>query len=257
MSKRKTQDIIIFLDETTSTNRYLQDLSQVEKLHEGTSVLASYQSAGRGCGKNTWESQKGKNVLFSTIFFPEMLPVDRQFYMSEIVSVSILGVLKEEVAKISERAATEFSVKWPNDILWRDQKIAGILIENVISGNKLAQTIIGAGININQDQFNDAPNAVSLKQIIGVEYDVNLMFTEFIRKLHFNYIKLLKNEFADIHTVYMGNLYRRSGLHPFQIKDGETFYAFIKRIEPSGIMILETEKGEERSFMFKEIEFIL
>ncbi|MCL1943172.1 MAG: biotin--[acetyl-CoA-carboxylase] ligase [Candidatus Azobacteroides sp.] len=254
---KKIQDIIIFLNETTSTNRYLQDLSQVEKLMEGTSVLALYQTAGRGHDRNRWESERGKNVLLSSIFYPDVLPVTKQFYLSEITSVSILQALKEETDSFDQKAASEFSIKWPNDIYWRDKKIAGILIENVIENNRIKQSIIGAGINVNQEKFvSDAPNPVSLKQIFGMDFNIHLIFTRIIKNLHFNYIKFLKNELPDIHSFYMDNLYRKDGMHPYQTSDGEKFYASVKRIEPFGALVLETEDGGEKSFLFKEIEFL-
>ena len=258
MNKKTTQDFLLFLEETDSTNRYLQDLSQREKPDEGTSVFTSYQTAGRGLCGNFWESEKGKNVLFSAIFYPNVLPVSEQFYLSEITSVSVLQALREETEPFDKKAASEFSIKWPNDIYWRDKKMGGILIENTIVNNQIAQTIIGAGVNINQEEFkSSAPNPVSLKQIIGAESDVESVFIRIIKNLHHNYIRILKNEFTSVHSIYMDNLFRKSGLHPFRSKEKELFYASVKRIEPCGTLVLETVDKEERTFMFKEVEFVI
>jgi len=248
---------IVYLDETDSTNRYLQDLSQQEKLEEGTSVFTLHQTFGRGLCGNSWESEKGKNVLFSSIFYPDM-PVSNQFYLSEIISLSILQALRKNTEPFDKNAAPEFSIKWPNDIYWREKKIAGILIENTVVDNRIVQSIIGAGVNINQEDFkSSAPNPVSLKQIIGTESDIRNVFIQIITNLYRNYIRILRDELNLIHSIYMDNLFRKSGLHPFLSKEKEIFYASVKGIYPSGALVLESEDKKERAFMFKEVEFVL
>ena len=251
------QDFLLFLEETDSTNRYLQELSQQKKLNEGTSVFALYQTSGRGLCGNSWESEKGKNILFSSIFYPIVLSASNPFYLSEVASISILQALKEAVEPFDKNAASEFSIKWPNDIYWQEKKMGGILIENTVVNNRIVQSIIGAGVNINQEVFkSSAPNPVSLKQIKGTDSDLRLIFICIIENLYQNYIRILKNDLNLIHSIYMDNLFRKNGLHPFLSKEKEKFYASVKRIEPSGALVLESEDKRERTFMFKEVEFV-
>ena len=157
---------LIVLDETDSTNRYISQLCNElqESVAELTTVTAEFQTAGKGQRGNTWEAERGKNLLFSFVLYPTFLEARRQFILSQIVSLSI----KEEL----DRWSDEITIKWPNDIYWRDKKICGILIENDLSGHFIGRSISGIGININQNEFHsDAPNPVSLKQITGQEHD--------------------------------------------------------------------------------------
>ena len=133
---------LIHISETNSTNNYLQSLCSKQKVEELTVVVADFQTSGRGQRGNSWESDSGKNLLFSIVIFPEFLEARRQFLISQIISLAI----KEEL----DTYTTDISIKWPNDIYWHDKKIAGILIENVLSGSTFSRAIIGMGLNINQ-----------------------------------------------------------------------------------------------------------
>ena len=255
---KKTTEIITFLEETTSTNQYLKDLSQLENLKEGFTAYAEFQTSGRGCGQNTWESQKGKNILFSTLFRPDFLPANQQFILSEIIALSILDILKEEAERIDAEAAAKFSIKWPNDIYWEDKKIAGILVENTISSDSIKQTIIGAGVNINQTSFsNEIPNPVSLKQILGCSIEKKAVFISILHNLHISYLRIIKNEYQSIHQDYMNNLYRKSGLHLYHSENDGYFKAYIKNIDSMGVLTLTSESGEDKTFLFKEITFCI
>ena len=114
---------LIALDETDSTNRYISQLCNElqESVAELTTVTAEFQTAGKGQRGNTWEAERGKNLLFSFVLYPTFLEARRQFILSQIVSLSI----KEEL----DRWSDEITIKWPNDIYWRDKKICGILID--------------------------------------------------------------------------------------------------------------------------------
>lgn len=158
MNEENEQPRIIRLEETTSTNNYLRGLVGKESLPEGSIVVTEYQTAGRGQVGNTWESEPGKNLMFSIILYPDFLPANRQFLISQIAALSVKETLDAYVDGIT--------VKWPNDIYWRDKKICGMLIENDLTGHSLYCSVIGIGININQREFlSDALNPVSLVQI--------------------------------------------------------------------------------------------
>ena len=144
---------LIVLDETDSTNRYISQLcnNPQKAVAELTTVSAEFQTAGKGQRGNSWEAEKEKNLLFSFVLYPTFLEARCQFILSQIISLSI----KEEL----DRWSDEITIKWPNDIYWRDKKICGILIENDLSGHFIGRCISGVGININQKEFHsDAPN---------------------------------------------------------------------------------------------------
>lgn len=246
---------LVALDETASTNQYLSQLCNQlqESVAELTTVTAEFQTAGKGQRGNTWEAEEGKNLLFSFVLYPSFLEARRQFILSQIVSLAI----KEELSRWSD----EITIKWPNDIYWKDKKICGILIENDLSGSRIGRCISGIGINVNQEVFrSDAPNPVSLKQITGNEHDRQELLTRILRRVQGYYIRLQSEGpdacAADIATRYARSLFRRRGFHPYRDANGK-FLARLLRVEPDGRFVLEDENGKERNYLFKEVQYIL
>jgi len=241
---------IIKIEETTSTLTYIRDLQKKEPLENGFTVYTDFQSAGRGQKGSSWESARGENLMFSTILFPDNLKANKQFILSQIVSLSIADVLSRETADIS--------IKWANDIYWKEKKITGILIENDIMDDMVFTSVLGVGINLNQEVFlSDAPNPVSLKQITGKKYDTEKVLTDIINSMESYFNKLSSSEdLTEIKQKYKQTLFRRKGLHPYSDNDG-TFYAEIYDVEDSGLLVLKTEAGELRKYAFKEVKFLL
>lgn len=235
----------IHLKEIDSTNRYLHDL----QTDEDTLVTADFQTAGRGQGTNKWESEAGKNITFSLLIHPKHIPARRQFLLSEVEAVAIKEVL--------DRYVDGISLKWPNDIYWNDRKLGGTLIEASLSRGGVTRCIFGTGININQTAFrSDAPNPVSLLQILGHEADREKILDEIIEAIYHYYDLLEGNQFAEISTRYHAALYRRTGFHPYRDADGD-FEASIVEVEDDGHLILVDRQGRFRSYAFKEVSFIL
>lgn len=238
---------IIHLDETTSTNNWLR--SHQAESDEGIIVVtADYQTDGRGQASNHWESERGKNLLFSIRFHPTAIPASQQFLVSMIVSVAVCETLSNY--------ATDFSIKWPNDIYWKDRKICGILIENRLSGQAILDTIAGIGMNINQAAFHsDAPNPVSLRQILGTDTErqevLDLFLTSF--KKHFQRVE--SGDTTSVKTAYKSALYRRNGYHTYSDRQG-CFEAKLVDIADNGTLFLEDVNGKQRSYAFKEVEFV-
>ena len=186
MNDKNETPKIIRLVETDSTNNYLREQSAKARLPEGSLVIADFQTAGKGQVGNSWESEAGKNLMFSILLYPDFLPANRQFLISQIASLSV----KETLEKYTDSV----TVKWPNDIYWKDRKICGMLIENDLSGQHLYCSVVGIGLNINQEIFrSDAPNPVSLTQITGKTYDREDVLVCFLR-IFFNYYFLLLQE---------------------------------------------------------------
>ncbi len=239
----------IHLTETASTNTYLQKLDAETNLSEGTIVFTDIQSAGRGQRGNSWESEPYRNLTFSLLLRPEHIPANEQFLLSQVVSLAIVDLLN--------RHAPGFSIKWPNDIYWEDRKIAGMLIENSLSGNTFSRAIIGIGLNINQEVFlSDAPNPVSLVQITGHTTPIESMLDQFIETFRTRYLETFSRSTQRIREEYFASLYRNDGLYPFSSNEG-TFQASIIGVEPDGHLILSTDSGEEKRFAFKEVSFLL
>ena len=238
--------------ETTSTNSYLAQLCKENKAKEYHTVIAEHQTAGRGQRGNSWEAEAGKNLTFSTVLYPTALEVKNQFLLSIIAAFSVIYALDSYTG--------DFSIKWPNDIYWKDKKIGGILIENELEGKYIVQSIIGIGLNINQKKFHSsAPNPVSLFQILGTEIDKMEVFKKVLSGILGGYMFLendMDKAWAVIQELYLNRLYRKEGYHPYRDEKGE-FMAEFQQVEPSGHLILKDEQGILRRYAFKEVEFIL
>lgn len=240
---------LIHISETNSTNNYLQSLCSKQKVEELTVVVADFQTSGRGQRGNSWESDSGKNLLFSIVIFPEFLEARRQFLISQIISLAI----KEEL----DTYTTDISIKWPNDIYWKEKKICGMLIENDLMGRNISQSIAGIGININQETFHSsAPNPVSLRQITGKEFDLFEILKNIVLRIQSYYSLLKKGNTESIVCQYEMSLFRKEGMHRFKDTNGE-FLARIIYVEPEGRLILEDEMLNKRGYMFKEVEYLL
>ena len=240
---------LIHISETNSTNNYLQSLCSQQKVEELSVVVADFQTSGRGQRGNSWESAPNKNLLFSTIFFPEFLEARRQFLISQIISLAI----KEEL----DTYTSDISIKWPNDIYWKEKKICGMLIENDLMGRNISQSIAGIGININQEIFHSsAPNPVSLRQVTGKEYDLFEILKNVMLRIQSYYSLLKKDDAASIACQYEKSLFRKEGMYRYKDANGE-FLARIVCVEPEGRLILEDEVLIKRGYMFKEVEYLL
>lgn len=247
MKHEKNVPQVVRLAETNSTNNYLRELSNKESLPEGSIVIADFQKKGRGQIGNAWESEAGKNLMFSLLIYPDFLPANRQFLISQIASLSVKEALGGYIDSVT--------VKWPNDVYWKNKKICGMLIENDLSGQHLYSSVIGIGINVNQKEFRSkAPNPVSLTQITGREYDREEVLKRFYR-IFFGYYNLLLQEKTDeIVAAYKAALYRGEGFWPYEDEKG-LFEARIQDIEPTGHLVLELADGSLRRYAFKEVSY--
>ena len=241
-----------FVETVDSTNNYLRrKLAAGYKAMEMLVVSTDNQTAGRGQRGNNWESEAGKNLMFSILIHPSFLPAARQFILSQAMSLTILNVLKD----ISPPHSHRFTVKWPNDIYYDDSKLCGTLIECDLQGKNIDNCIIGTGLNVNQTRFvSDAPNPISLRQIFGKEFDRNMLLTAIIKELADIYSQLTDGQATAVREEYTANLYRREGFHPYADAQG-TFHARIAGIEESGHLLLLDEEGTQRRYEFKEVRF--
>ena len=236
--------MIYHFDKLASTN----DEAVKATYTEGDIVWADVQSAGRGQRGHKWESRKGENITFSAIFEPTFLPATKQFLISEVVALAVVDALRYY--------GVGAKIKWTNDIYVGDRKLAGILIEHKLSGVNISRTIAGIGLNVNQLEFSaDLPNPVSMRQITRLELDCREVLERVAEKLMERYEMLRRGEEQQLQADYHELLYRRDALHWYFLPDGKAFRGTIRGVEPSGALIVENEKGEQRSYLFKEIEF--
>ena len=246
----------IHRNEVTSTNTYVKELlKEGIDLPELTVVEADFQTGGRGQQGNHWESEREKNLTFSLVCHPTFLQAADQFILSQTIAVAVYRTLSELTDGIS--------IKWPNDIYWNDRKVCGTLIECNLVGSTVKDCIIGTGINVNQTEFkSDAPNPVSLAQIIGFTLNRQHILNGVIQQFQELYEELKKPPHPPLggeplKSEYMQHLYRRERVHPYQEPNGEPFDAEIVDVEPAGYLVLKRTDGTVKKYEFKEIKYIL
>jgi BirA family biotin operon repressor/biotin-[acetyl-CoA-carboxylase] ligase len=240
---------LFFFENLPSTNARAARLIKNNYLPEGAIVFTNYQSDGKGQPGNKWESEDNKNLLISVVLFPTMIDPSEQFLISMTVSLGICDFLKRYIPVCK--------IKWPNDIYVNNDKIAGILIENTILGDKIENTIAGVGLNINQDKFlSDAPNPVSLKLLTGLNYDLTNCLSQLASDLDRRYKQLISEEFAGIRQEYLSQL---SGYKKWRsYRDRSGLYAGrIISVSDAGMLQIERETGGISEYSFKEVDFVL
>jgi BirA family biotin operon repressor/biotin-[acetyl-CoA-carboxylase] ligase len=233
--------------EVTSTNTLAMQMIKEGKAGSGLVLSTDYQTSGKGSGNNIWVSKKGKNILFSMIISPENIEPSKQFLITQIISLAIVYSLKNII--------DDLKIKWPNDIYAGDKKIGGILIQNTISLNTIAFSVIGVGINVNQRKFpREIPNPVSIINIINKTSDRDKLLHAILKNFDEIYRLSIDNQ-KEINAEYLKHLYRYNIFAGY--KSGEkTFTAKITGITQYGQLVTEDIYGKERIFNFKEVTFI-
>ena len=239
---------LLFFENLPSTNTYASDLLKNTNLQEGTIIYTNYQPEGRGYSGTKWESEDGKNLLISILLFPSFINPEDQFSISMTISLGICDFLMRDIP--------DCFIKWPNDIYVNNDKIAGILIENSVSGNKIDFTIAGIGLNINQEKFlSNAPNPVSLCLLSGISYDLPACMNKLVTDLDKRYKQLITGNSSEIKKEYISKLYRLNEWSKFKDIRGN-FTGRILTVGDYGRIKIEKQNREINEYSFKEIEFI-
>ncbi len=241
---------IIKLNATASTNSFLKDLSVNSKLNDFTVVVTEKQTSGRGQMNTVWISEPSKNLMFSVYAMFDNLEIQDQTFLNYAVAIAMFDTL--ETLNIPK-----LSVKWPNDILSEKKKICGILIENILKGKMINASIIGIGLNVNQEFFPEyLPEASSLKMILEEEFDLDELLVRFLNKLKIS-LDLLKNKKYDsLEEHYLSVLYKKNT--PSMFKDTENVFFMGKIIgvnSKNGKLQIELSDETIREFALKEVSF--
>ena len=236
-------------EKVSSTNTVAAALLREAMPPEGTVITASFQESGRGQAGNSWESEPGSNLLMSVILYPETVKPWEQFVICQMISLAVHDL-------VSLRTG-DARIKWPNDIYVRDDKIAGILIENSIMGDRLGSTVAGIGLNVNQTIFrSDAPNPVSLAIVTGTGHDLSLITGELLKLIDRRYAMVIMGDTATLQREYHDVLYRSGEWHLYRDKGGR-FEGLIERVMPDGMLVVRKKNGKTSEYAFKEIDYIL
>lgn len=237
-----------FIETTDSTNRQLASLlAQHPDLPDYFTVFTDFQTAGRGQGSHRWQSEKGKNVLASVLFKPLVSP-NRQFVVNQCFALAVRQLLSHYVQEVK--------IKWPNDIYVQNQKIAGILIEHFIEGDKVKNTIAGVGINVNQTNFDeDIPNPISLKLLLNKDFDSAAILRELMASCR--QFKCSENtNYQEVNNEYLHYLYLMEEYADYEIENKIT-EAKIVGIDEYGRLQLYDKKGQRYCCGMREVSLCL
>lgn len=238
---------LLEFEELSSTNDYANELAKRESIADFTIVRTDFQTKGRGQRGNYWKSNKGENLLFSVILHPKNIVLQEQFILSQCVALSIYETISLYCDNVQ--------IKWPNDIYVGDNKICGILIENVLLQKQIDLSIIGIGININQTKFIDIPNPTSLQLELGKPLDIHGVLDMFMNIFQSNY-KLIFTHPESIRKSYKSHLYLFNTTHTFYDVNG-AFEGKIFDVQNDGKLIIIDENQNQRGYYFKEVKYKL
>lgn len=239
---------IIQLEKTDSTNLHLSALLSDNAVSAPAVVITKYQKAGRGQGNNKWEGDRGSNLLCSILVTPDFVKAQDQFVLSKITSLAIIDTLHDLNLK--------GLIKWPNDILVNNKKIAGILIENSILGSSILSCIIGIGLNVNQKSFPDfSLKATSVYNEIKTKHVNDRILQLLLNRFDYWYEKLNEGATDEIAIEYLENLYGLNKELTFRMRNNE-FNAMITGVGESGRLFLRRDDGKIIKASFREVEFL-
>ena len=240
---------IIKLNAIDSTNSFLKELATSTILENLTIVTTENQVNGRGQLNANWHSEPFKNLTFSIFINNLNLKIDEKKYLNFAISLAIFEVLY--YLKIPN-----LKIKWPNDIMSDNKKICGLLIENTFKGEKIKNSIIGIGLNVNQIEFpNSLQNVSSLKLITSINFDKEIILNKIIKKIE-EYCSLLKQEnFNSLENSYLKHLYKKEITSMFKTDKKKLFMGIIKGISSNGNLLVELEDSSIKEFGVKEISF--
>ncbi len=245
---------IIYIHETTSTNSYAQGMIANNTAKEGDVIITSFQTSGKGHGSNIWESERGKNIILSLIIEPSFIEASNQFVITQFVSLAICDAMS---LILDEK---EISIKWPNDIYFGNNKIAGILIQNYITGGKITSSIIGLGINVNQTKFySEAPNPTSISLITIKSHDLIEFRDVLLENINKWYKKVCNvNQHKFLKEIYMSKLYRKGQVTRFIDKTGE-FEGIIVDTDSFGRLKIKKTNSEIKIeiILYKDINMVI
>jgi BirA family transcriptional regulator, biotin operon repressor / biotin---[acetyl-CoA-carboxylase] ligase len=245
-------------EEIASTNAFALEQIARANIAEGTVYATFNQTSGRGQMSTRWESEPNANIALSVVFRPRFLSAAQQFYLSKSIALAVFDFIQESLIKKSFDAAENHKpvcIKWPNDIYVGNLKIAGILIQNALLGAEIGHSVVGIGVNINQENFVFAPQATSLKNEGNFHYDLSFMIERLCLKLEQRYLELKTSSFAKISMDYQNKLLGFGELRKFErTADGTPFSGKILGVTDEGYLKIENQTDVEE-FDLKEVKF--
>ena len=239
---------LIKLDAIDSTNEFLKSLTSKQELENFTVVTAENQTKGKGQMGAVWRSEVGKNLIMSVLVRDFLLRNEEVFNLNIIISLSVIKTLEE-------LNIPDLSIKWPNDIMSYNKKLGGILIENTLKSDGSIVSVVGLGLNINQINFQNLPNATSLAVISDAEFNKEELVILIVKKIKEKI--LLWKEHSDLFwEEYFNKLFRKGIPMPFKNLDNQNFMGIIQGVSSIGKLQVLLEDDSVSEFEIKEIQML-
>ncbi|MFN8166645.1 MAG: biotin--[acetyl-CoA-carboxylase] ligase [Bacteroidia bacterium] len=240
---------VIALKEVDSTSSFLSQLMKERQVAEGTMVKTENQQSGRGQMGTRWQSEQGKNILLSILFYPTFIVPKSLFLLNKAYALGVYDL-------VAQILGPETRIKWPNDIYFRNKKLGGLLVENSISTGVVNSSVLGIGLNVNQTEFPPTlPNPISFALAKPGMYDLGELTSGLCNTIEARYLQLKRGEKSQLDTDYHKALYRLDEWSFYEDKHGK-FPGCIKGVDNQGQLKVEDEEGEIRLFDLKEIKFL-
>lgn len=222
-------------------------LIDADTAQPGLTVIAGQQTKGKGQRGRKWIDSIGESVLMSLVIRPQY-SIEQQFCFNMSVCLAIADIIQEYNEHWDVR------IKWPNDIIINDKKAGGVLIENVIRGDKWAYSLVGIGVNILQTSLPaEIPYATSLNMEGGKQVSVKDIAMSLREKiLEYTY---KAHPAEDLLPMYHDVLFRLGQRQQFR-DNKEDFAANIAGVTPGGQLQLEKENGEIINYTHGTIEWL-
>lgn len=239
---------IIKLSAINSTNDFLKDLLATSHVENFTVVVAEHQTAGRGQMGAQWSVEAGKNLTFSLLIRDLLTTINGVFDLNVAIAVSIAQAL-------TDFNIPGLSVKWPNDILAGNKKLGGVLIENSIKSSGEIYSVIGIGININQDDFRGLPKATSISVMSGRLMDKEKVMDAILDKILKNVAVLQNGDVSILWSAYHEMLFKKGVPMPFQ-KEDRQFMGMIQGVSKNGNLQVLLEDESVVEYGLKEVQLL-
>lgn len=236
------------LSNVESTSNYVANMLSTGSVERGTVIMAQNQTRGKGQRGAEWQSAPGKNLLFSFCHFPQQLSLTTIFGLAEAVCLALVDFFSSHSIPVK--------IKWPNDLLLHNRKIAGILLENSIRDALVERSIVGIGLNLNQLDFPGLPQAGSIKMLTQKEMPPLQTLMDLIPFLNGRLDQLDRQDFENLHKDYLSQLYGYRCSQRYE-SSGRMFSAEIKDVLPSGELVLkQSDVDEEKTYDLKSVKLI-
>ena len=249
MNNQEIGNQVIKVKSIDSTNNYAAKLLNQTKVPFGTVIMAHYQTNGKGQRNTIWSSNSGDNLLMSVLLDLSFMPSEKIFFLSKSIALAIRAAVVDVIG-------IESHLKWPNDVLIDNKKIAGVLIENQWNKSKIVSSVVGVGLNVNQVDFQESFSATSLKKITNKNYNVDNILKVLCKKLNKYYNQLASLNFDNIDIEYHQHLVNYNKFCEFE-ENNIVFNAKVKGVNQQGELMLEFTNGDVKSYELKQITQLL